>query len=229
MSLLDYASAEGDSYHHQRHRHLRSMREDAVLREAWGCYARQVYFKGLQSGQSVLEVGAGFGNNLLGIQKEAEVLALEPARSAREYIQSLGFQTAAALEEITPQRRFDFILLRHVLEHVPEPYALLKTLQAYLKPQGRLIVVVPAESPGLKPKADDTDHHLYSWNLRTLRNLMESAGCGDVRVRFNALNGRKFFLPLYRLCGPAAYGFALNCLGKIRRHFEIIAVAGRRT
>jgi len=226
MSLIDYASAEGDNYHHQRHPNLRSLLGDSVLRESWGAYARRVYFRELKSGQSVLEVGAGFGNNLLGVKKDAEVLAMEPARSAREYIQTLGMATAASLEEIPQAHQFDFILLRHVLEHVAEPYDFLKKLRGLLKPQGKLIVVVPAESPKLAPKAADTDHHLYSWNQRTLYNLLDSAGYTQVTVRLNWMNGRKVFVPLYRWFGAAAYHAALSCLGRIRQQFEVVAEAG---
>ncbi len=43
------------------------------------------------------------------------------------------------------RNKFDFVLLSHVLEHVPDPEEVLEDIKRLLKPKGKLIVAVPQE------------------------------------------------------------------------------------
>lgn len=49
----------------------------------------------------------------------------------------------ALFEDYRPARRFDTIVLGHVLEHVDEPPALLRQVREWLEPGGRLFAAVP--------------------------------------------------------------------------------------
>lgn len=49
----------------------------------------------------------------------------------------------ALFEDYEPQRRFDTIVLGHVLEHVEDPPALMRRVREWLTPAGRLFAAVP--------------------------------------------------------------------------------------
>src|SRR2546423_3852 len=118
MSTPDYSSAEGDAYHAARHKEFF---ENPLLTKAMSEFVRLTHFADLRAGQSVLEIGAGLGTNLLAIKDVARVTAIEPARLAREHCARLGVQTHASLDDLPQDARFDYVMLRHVLEHLQEP------------------------------------------------------------------------------------------------------------
>jgi trans-aconitate methyltransferase len=94
-------------------------------------------------------------------------------------------------EAFTPAEQYDVILATHVLEHVDEPVALLKSMKAWLKPGGIIIVIVPnkdsihrrlAVKMGLQPRLDTLGQrdllvgHQRVYGLDTLRQDLEEAG-----------------------------------------------------
>ena len=222
MALMDYASADGDAYHRERHKEFL---ESPTLTSAWSAFIHRVYFHDLPHGAVLLEVGAGLGTNLLSIKERADVYAVEPSAAAREECARHGLRAFAKLTDLPAGLRFDCILIRHVLEHVQDPRAMLQEVQPLLKPSGQLIVALPSEPPFAAPDPGDIDHHLYSWNRQTIANLLSDCGYTVVAARLNWRNGRRLFLPLYSIFGIGAYAFALRTLGWVRRYCEIIVVA----
>ena len=225
MALIDYSGAQGDAYHRQRHQEFYESRE---LTEAWSAFIHRVHFSDLKPGAAVLEVGAGLGSNLLSIAKVADVYAVEPSPEAREHCASSGLRAVASLQDLPKDLRFDVVLIRHVLEHVQDPRAMLLEVRPLLKSSGQLIVALPCEPAGDGPSPQDIDHHLYSWNRRTICNLLNDCGYEAVSAKFNWRNGRRLFLPLHRWFGAGAYSAALKTLGWLRRYGEIVVVARRR-
>jgi hypothetical protein len=51
-------------------------------------------------------------------------------------------------------------------------------MRRWLKPEGRLLLYVPFERQrgGKEFRRDEPNHHLYSWNVQTLGNLVEETG-----------------------------------------------------
>jgi 2-polyprenyl-3-methyl-5-hydroxy-6-metoxy-1,4-benzoquinol methylase len=47
------------------------------------------------------------------------------------------------IENFTIEKRFDNIILSHILEHLNDPIMVLKRIKKLLHPQGRLFIVVP--------------------------------------------------------------------------------------
>jgi len=220
MPSVDYSSAEGDAYHAERHREFF---ENPLLTRAMSDFVRLTYFADLKPGARVLEIGSGLGTNLLAIKDIAQVTAIEPAKLAREHSIKLGIQTLESMEQLPAGAQFDVVLLRHIIEHLPDPRKMLLDVKPLLAPGGKLIIALPIESATAPPSTHDLDHHLYSWTRQTITNLLTDCGYRDVRTRLNYRNGRKLLLPLYRMFGAKTYVRGLQVLGRLRGLCEIVA------
>ena len=138
-----------------------------------------------ESGGSLLDVGSGDGDFLrraktAGYQvvgQEINPAAVASARKAGLDVH-LGPLEAAGF---VPQS-FDAVRLWHVLEHVAEPLAILKTAHALLKPSGVLVVGVPDfDSParrifGARWAGLQLPFHRHHFNPRTLRRALSVSG-----------------------------------------------------
>jgi 2-polyprenyl-3-methyl-5-hydroxy-6-metoxy-1,4-benzoquinol methylase len=79
---------------------------------------------------------------------------------------------------------YDLITAFHVIEHLPDPRAMLKELAACLKNGGRLVIEVPSSEDALLTlyKNEAFQHfsywsqHLYLFSEETLQRLAEQAG-----------------------------------------------------
>lgn len=222
MPSMDYSSADGDAYHAERHREFF---ENPLLARAMADFVRLTYFADLKAGESVLEIGAGLGTNLLAVKDIARVTAVEPSKLAREHCAAQGIPALESLPALPPGARFDRVLLRHVIEHLPEPRKMLLDAKTLLAPGGKLIVALPIESIEAAPDPRDIDHHLYSWTRQTIANLLQDCGYREIATRLNYRNGRKLLLPIYRVFGARTYARGLQALGRMRGLSEIVAEA----
>ncbi len=134
----------------------------------------------------VLDVGCGRGHLLREFRDRGwETLGTElddaSAKFPREALglsvkvgtlEGLGFGAGA----------FDAVVLWHVLEHVPEPLAILRKIHRVLRPGGVLLVAVPdfssweARWGQAKWFHLDVPRHLQHFRRERLRRLFESAG-----------------------------------------------------
>lgn len=90
--------------------------------------------------QSVLDVGAGGGHDLLALRDEfpdIELLAIEPNERLRTRLAAAGISAAAADRGVGGQ--FDLVLCIDVLEHVTDPNAMLRQLGERVRNGGLLI------------------------------------------------------------------------------------------
>jgi len=213
--MIDYA---GDEYHRKRHPEFL---DDQELRNAWSCFADLVYFHRVKVGESVFEFGGGVGANLLEVAKRAETHMLEPSQLGRDIAARAGVAAVALLHELE-EKRFDWILCRHVLEHLEHPANALRDLKSRLKPGGTLIVVVPYERLDAPPEPGDLNHHLYCWNPQTLANLLTLCGFCVERWRYEYYGAKRKLLPVYRMVGGTAYARCVRAVGRIFRFRELV-------
>ena len=93
---------------------------------------------------SVLDIGCGTGDFLLGCNNSNfNVVGVEPNEKARNLAEAkLGAPVYSNLSDLNG-KKYDFITMWHVLEHVPNLDEYLDTLKELLSDNGILIVAVP--------------------------------------------------------------------------------------
>lgn len=133
--------------------------------------------------KSVLDFGCGNGGFLLKARETSgSAEGVEPEESLRSYFSEKGLTVHSHIEEITGG--FDVITLFHVLEHIPDPGAILVKLGGKLNDGGQLIIEVPSADDALLTlyQCEPFSHftywscHLFLFNQATLSKLGTDAG-----------------------------------------------------
>ena len=159
-------------------------------------YSGEIFARYLQKGQSILELGPAEGNmtEILYHKFAKDYTVVDAVES---YIELLKKKfpnmkgQASLFEEYRPERKWDNIVLGHVLEHVEDPVDILKRCKSWLKPNGRVMCSVPncnsihrqaAVIMGLQKTVKDlsdmdkTHGHRRVYSRQELINDFEKAG-----------------------------------------------------
>jgi 2-polyprenyl-3-methyl-5-hydroxy-6-metoxy-1,4-benzoquinol methylase len=97
-----------------------------------------------------------------------------------------------------PGGSFDAITMSHVIEHVPDPLALMAEVQRILKPGGRLVLTTPNSGSFGHEKFQgywfgvDPPRHLNLYSLNTLRECARRANLKVIRAVSTAANADIF-------------------------------------
>jgi SAM-dependent methyltransferase len=144
-------------------------------------------------GARILDVGSGLGVFPAGMRRAGHdaVVALDPDARAVEHTRVhagveavLGdFMAADDLD----LGRFELVTLNKVLEHVPDPVAMLARVRDHLEPGGAVYVELPdgeaaAEDPDGKGREEFFIEHLYVFGPASLALLARRAGFGVQRL-----------------------------------------------
>lgn len=132
----------------------------------------------LDSSPAVLDVGAGLGLFHDGMTQRGVVhdyVAVETDRGQYEGLhRRLGAPGAfRRLEDVPADRKFDLLVLTHVLEHMDRPHAFVAELMQRLRPGGLLFVEVPHRDDRYKALFES---HLLFFNMPSLRDLLGRHG-----------------------------------------------------
>jgi SAM-dependent methyltransferase len=187
---------------------------------------------GIRGGR-LLDVGCGTGEVLLAAQARGwSAHGVEPERTAAQTARARGLEVRGErLEESgLPERSYDVVSAFHVLEHVPDSRAFLRTLARWARPGGFVTIEVPnwgsvqrrrlgARWPHLRPR-----EHLAHFTPQTLPGTLQRSGIDPVLTRSPAYVGP-----------PQTLGDALGDLardGRYRRLLEQLSpvrtVGGRQ-
>lgn len=112
-----------------------------TVRYSFGIFARHL------RGDSILEMGPAEGVMTELLANTGKSLTV--VEGSRVFCESIAARHPAVhvvcglFEDFVPERRFDNIVLGHVLEHVDDPSAIVARAARWLTPQGRMLAVVP--------------------------------------------------------------------------------------
>jgi SAM-dependent methyltransferase len=145
----------------------------------------------------MLEVGFGAGSLLsAAVRAGWEVEGVEVSRSAVEQGKAQGFKTFCG--ELAEARYasggFDLVIATELLEHVPDPGAMILEIGRILRPGGLFWATTP-NSRGLSRRILGLDwsvisppEHLHLLSENGIRTLLEKAGFRSVRIDAEGTN-----------------------------------------
>jgi SAM-dependent methyltransferase len=146
---------------------------------------------GLPEDARILEIGCGTGHNFEMLARFGRLDALEVdaearALAAKRLGRPVGDAPLPGLPGI-PDASYDLIALLDVLEHVDGRAESLGSIAAKLRPDGRILVTVPAYQ-WMWSAHDRAHHHKLRYSKKGLRRDAEAAGLRVLRLGyFNSL------------------------------------------
>lgn len=181
--LSSFAHISSDFYEHSG-MHAQPIDIEAWLRNSAVDDDRRFnQFRSSIENLAILDFGCGAGGFLSRARGIASrVCGVEIESRLASFFKEQALDVRQHIDEF--DESFDLVTLFHVLEHFPEPVALLRKLTEKLKPGGRIIVEVPNSDDALLTlfQCDAFAHftywscHLFLFNAETLAVTAKKAG-----------------------------------------------------
>jgi len=139
----------------------------------------------------VLDVGCGSGVLLARMQAlgwQVQGVETDPGAVAAARVRGVPVQAGTLEQQAFPDGHFDAVHSAHVLEHVPDPLALLRECHRVLKPGGTLVILTPNVASwghrrfGAAWLNLDPPRHLVLFSMATLRAAAERSGLSVARL-----------------------------------------------
>jgi SAM-dependent methyltransferase len=173
---------------------------------------------------TVLDFGCANGGLLLALDASQRV-GIEVNPATRSEALKAGLTVFESLSSVA-DGSVDVAISNHVLEHVLSPYGTLLELRRVLRPDGRLVLCVPADDWRNDRRwwPEEENHHVFAWTPLTLGNLLTEAGFAPVFVKMRNRAYPPRYEQLHRLPRPI---WEATCLlwATMRRRREILALA----
>ncbi len=138
--------------------------------------------KQCKQGKTVLDFGGRIGERT---RKIENVTVVEIDATARKWMAENGVKCTDSIENFA-DGTVDTVYCSHVLEHLENPMEYLKTFYSKLGKNGKLILVLPAETQTIEPAKTqiDSNGHLQTWNFMHIATSLDRAGFKDIECRY---------------------------------------------
>lgn len=176
--------------------HGKNQLEDKHIEDLCQHFTFDWVFSQLTESRTVLELGYGeglFTRELVKCGYEVDVVEGSEilVQKAKNLFGNEINCIHSLFEEYETKKQYDCIVATHVLEHVSDPVELLRLMRVWIKPEGRIIIIVPnkesihrrlAVLSGIQSTLESLsprDHlvgHKRVYSFQTLRDDVESAG-----------------------------------------------------
>jgi SAM-dependent methyltransferase len=140
-------------------------------------------------GRRFLDIGCAHGYTLAWLEDEFETWGVDVSEYAIGRARDIAPRSRTLVHDVTTgvpdalrDVRFDLVLMKYVLEHLPDPAAALRRVAGMLAPGGALLFSVPnTESPGRRIKGErwfayQDSTHCSLLDPPTWRQLAREAG-----------------------------------------------------
>ncbi|MFX0136858.1 MAG: class I SAM-dependent methyltransferase [Candidatus Hodarchaeota archaeon] len=140
----------------------------------------------------ILEVGCGVGYLLLDLQKDgfSNLTGIDPFIDDHIFYDNGVKILNKEIYEM--EQAFDFIMLLHSLEHMPQPLSILKEIYRLLKPNQYALIRIPVASSfawrkyGVKWVQLDAPRHLFLHTIKSIQILADEVGFQIVDIVFDS-------------------------------------------
>ncbi len=178
----------------------------------------------------VFEYGVGAGWNLAGLGCRRKI-GFDVADFLAPAVRAGGSEFIGDTKQI-PSDSIDVVICHHTIEHLLQPADALSEMRRVLKTDGRLLLFVPFEKEWRYRRYDSAEpnHHLYSWNVQTLANLVAEARFEIIRATIGEFGYDRFaaaWACRLRL-GEAGFRFLRKLGHAVRPGREVRVVGAKR-
>jgi 2-polyprenyl-3-methyl-5-hydroxy-6-metoxy-1,4-benzoquinol methylase len=150
----------------------------------------------------ILDIGCARGVFLSGMLENGwDTFGLELDEETASYaknILGLNIKTGELADANFENDFFDVITIWHVLEHLPDPFLTITECKRILKPEGLLVIAIP-NFDSLQAKIFgkhwfhlDVPYHLYHFNMKNLRLLLEKNSFKIIKMKHFSLEFNPF-------------------------------------
>ncbi len=177
----------------------------------------------IKKNMTVVEFGAG-GGYLLKLIDAKEKIGIEINEAARKQAEQMGIKEVRTIAEI-PNNYADIIISTSALEHVENPFGVIKELREKLKENGTIVFHVPNESCDTEYKKSDINNHLYTWNAMNLGNLFKTAGYFVKRIENIGSQWTNNYMSVRESVGQEVYDELCTIRGQAFKNYMLLIVA----
>lgn len=182
--------------------------------------AKEKYFKNIPENSTILDFGCGLGHNTYLFKNS---VAYDISEYSLEFCKSKAKNVVRSMDDIVNES-MDIVFSSHTLEHVKNPYETLCLFSAKMKKNAKLILILPVEKHSKSDFNLDINQHLFSWNFRSINNLLIKSGFSIINnyychgIGFHKLN---FLLKIsYKL-----FKFSITASARLLNIKEMVIVA----
>lgn len=165
----------------------------------------------------LVDFGAGGGFIMEQLQCQKKI-GVEINASARSVAEKRGLTMVDKLDKIA-DNTVDLVITHHALEHTDSPLEILKEIHRILKPNGRVVCVVPCEAISYGFIENDINFHLYTWSPMCLGNLFVRAGFKVLESKPYIHKWPPYFQTIQKIFGWSLFHVICRIWARIDRKF----------